>query len=722
MRLEYADLRNLCQHTQTYVRFAPGLNFIVGPNGVGKSNLLNMIFGVISGDFKRNDGNKDANICQLAEADASSYGEVMMHHLGRSIQIHHGLRGSGVWLVDGHSPKMINGSTSVYEHMTRTLGASPKLLDEHVFVAQGDVASFFSALDSERAKLCNRLFGLEVADKVYGTVNKHIAALTIPTVGALKDQLTARVTELQCKQKGLQQTLAQLGEIIPVDYDYEADPEHTLVRTFACICTLQNELMRLQVEHQRLQSSVDEMKPKHEALTEDLVSMTNFLAKEAGKREQARHDVVAWGNYTRVVTRLAELDSGEKNLQDVKNVNPEPFKPDNYVTSREESHQEFWVRYEQLQNMVAVAKQHIKAAETGKPCPHCGTAAPQLQDALTEHRQTLHTHQMEFDLMHTRVQASEAYDNVRYRWQRMAEQWQQKEFGFKQERQRLKEVVQPAKSLAESTTYLQDMLTMERAKDDTSAQLSQLNFSRLAGCLDAHTRNLTAKRVELAGYGNVSKEDADDAQGNLKLRLSALTSRKVTQQEFATVAESLRATQKQLDEVVNLENEAAISVLWQKQVEELKSIVHTAGAPRLSAESNLRILQEDINDLLLRFDAPYRVSATGNLSFTAHFFRGEKAGIRQPASRLSGGEEILLALAFRIAVHGRFAGELGLLCMDEPTSFLDKKNLACVMTGFERLRELCKNTGLQVVIVTHDERLLPLADNVIDLGAMKEVE
>lgn len=722
MRLRYADLRNLCQHRRTCVQFAPGLNFIVGPNGVGKSNLLNMICGVVSGNFKRNDGNKDANICQLAGKDEPSYGEVMMEHLGRDIQIHHGLRGSGVWLVDPiENPSTINGATNVVAHMTRILGVSPKLLDEHVFVGQGDVASFFSALDSERAILCNRLFGLENADKVYGVVNKHIASLMIPTVGTLKDQLTKRIEELTTRQRALVEKLGELARIIPMDYDYRNDPLHQKVLAYSCICTLTSELTRLEADYAHLKVDVDEMRPKHQALTDDLVFMTNFLAKEAGKREQARRDVIAWGNYKNIQAQLEKLTQAEQDLASMKAKNPEPVKPAEYIAVNDEPwNTAWWTRYDELKELIETANRHIEAAYSGKPCPHCGTAAPQLAASLGDHKRALDTYTEEFDGMNKRVDLSHAYDNELYRWQCQVDRWKNQEIANLADRKRLEATKKPEKSLEELNTYLSDMLHMERAKDITSAQLAGFNFNMLVGRLDAYTRNLSVKREELSHYESVSKEEAEQAQADLNTRLNAMTVRAATQQDLAAVDENLASTQKQLNEVTAMETEAAVTVLWQKQSEEMKSLVHATGAPKLSAESNLRILQEDVNDLLLRFDAPYRVSASGNLSFVAHFFRGEKAGIRQPASRLSGGEEILLALAFRIAVHGRFAGELGLLCMDEPTSFLDKKNLASVMTGFERLRELCRNTGLQVVLITHDERLLPLADNVIDLGAMKE--
>jgi ABC-type lipoprotein export system ATPase subunit len=79
---------------------------------------------------------------------------------------------------------------------------------------------------------------------------------------------------------------------------------------------------------------------------------------------------------------------------------------------------------------------------------------------------------------------------------------------------------------------------------------------------------------------------------------------------------------------------------------------------------------------------------------------------RQRAGRLSAGE------AQRLALARALASARGLLIIDEPTSRLDEANATMAA---ELLHAAARQDGQTVLCATHDERLLALADNVVDL-------
>jgi putative ABC transport system ATP-binding protein len=83
-------------------------------------------------------------------------------------------------------------------------------------------------------------------------------------------------------------------------------------------------------------------------------------------------------------------------------------------------------------------------------------------------------------------------------------------------------------------------------------------------------------------------------------------------------------------------------------------------------------------------------------------------------SGLSGGERQ------RVAIARAVAGSPPIILADEPTASLDAKNGTLVC---EILRRLAKDLGHAVVVVTHDPRVLHLADRRVNIedGVVTEV-
>lgn len=94
-----------------------------------------------------------------------------------------------------------------------------------------------------------------------------------------------------------------------------------------------------------------------------------------------------------------------------------------------------------------------------------------------------------------------------------------------------------------------------------------------------------------------------------------------------------------------------------------------------------------------------------------------EVGLREKADRvprdLSAGEKQ------RVAIARALAGSPPLLMADEPTASLDSEN-GRLVTGL--LRSLAKSRGCAVLTVTHDTRIIDLADRIIHLedGALQD--
>jgi exonuclease SbcC len=149
------------------------------------------------------------------------------------------------------------------------------------------------------------------------------------------------------------------------------------------------------------------------------------------------------------------------------------------------------------------------------------------------------------------------------------------------------------------------------------------------------------------------------------------------------------------------------------RLDTLRSLFHRDRLPAMVHEHYLENIRTEANDVLDGFDSDFRIESVEDLKFVVKFAGGQMT----PANRLSGGQKVVLALAYRMAVHSLFANELGLLCLDEPTAGLDSRSLKVVESALSRLREVGKARRLQVILITHDPLLDNLCDTVIDLSA-----
>jgi putative ABC transport system ATP-binding protein len=81
---------------------------------------------------------------------------------------------------------------------------------------------------------------------------------------------------------------------------------------------------------------------------------------------------------------------------------------------------------------------------------------------------------------------------------------------------------------------------------------------------------------------------------------------------------------------------------------------------------------------------------------------GDRGGSRP--DQLSGGQRQ------RVAVARALAGDPGLILADEPTAALDRQSGGEVV---RLLRDLAKRRGVPILLVTHDPRILDLADRIV---------
>jgi DNA repair exonuclease SbcCD ATPase subunit len=238
--------------------------------------------------------------------------------------------------------------------------------------------------------------------------------------------------------------------------------------------------------------------------------------------------------------------------------------------------------------------------------------------------------------------------------------------------------------------------------------------ARLDGELSALQESLSRAEAALATLPAHTKEDSERAERELGSLRSRYSRHLRLAEQRAVYSSEVQVGERQLAELQEVRTRGSRTREVITHFEALRTVFHRNEAARMVSYTYIETMIDEINSTLGLFDAPFRVEMDETLGFTARFLDGVRV---QPDKRLSVGERIVLAIAFRVTVNATFANQIGVLVLDEPTAGLDEHNLGCLPRAIERLRDLSHARGLQVLFVTHEPRIGHLFDHYIELSA-----
>lgn len=252
---------------------------------------------------------------------------------------------------------------------------------------------------------------------------------------------------------------------------------------------------------------------------------------------------------------------------------------------------------------------------------------------------------------------------------------------------------------------LQDLRQKERRVLDRLAEIGREEAQLRQE--DAVARERLAR---LAAYqGNVTAEE------DLRLMQEVLHAHRVRTEDLVRTdrqADVLRRELELLEERRTASgenrrrNEARQGYL--NRLRQVYDVLHATEFPRRLLQTYALAVEEELRVQLVRFNLPFEVRIGDGFSL-----RVLREGRELP--RLSGGQEMLLGLALRLALHSMFSQAFPMLVIDEGTTHLDAANREAY---FECIRSLRDDRRIrQLVIIDHDPRLADVVDRLIRLEA-----
>ena len=157
MRLDRILLENFRQHEATELVFGPGLTGLIGPNGSGKTTILEAIAWALYGNPAAR-GKVDSLRFLRAPPRSSVRVEIDFALGPHEYRVWRSLRDAELW-KDGQP--VANSLTTVTQQLTRLLGMSRQEFFNTYFTGQKDLAVMAAMGPTERGQFLSRLLGYE---------------------------------------------------------------------------------------------------------------------------------------------------------------------------------------------------------------------------------------------------------------------------------------------------------------------------------------------------------------------------------------------------------------------------------------------------------------------------------------------------------------------------------------------------------------------------------
>lgn len=702
MRINKVTLTNFCQHLQREDTFGPGIIGIIGPNGSGKSNYVKSILRGITGS-SGNPGRKEEDVTW-----GQSKGLVEVEFIVNELPgvIRRQLSSSSCFLKYGD--KVARTARDVDQLMESLIGIDNSVLTDMVFVQQGAIEGILFQRPADRAKSLQNLFGTAVAETLRTLLldeinNTHIESRAEPIARLEKmmSETQGRIDYIDgCLSAARPDSLERTDKLRTSVSEYRARVqakenlrtlEVQLATNQKSLYEVQQKLLEQQSYQSSLRASLEEVRPDYAAATKAIQDqqLTKHRADEYARLIKEKEALVVQLSYAEPVL-LADLERIK------------------VLTTQCEA----------LRASIAVSKKVIVNAEG--VCPTC--EQPITVSHINAHRVKLTGEESvaansERELRE-QTALRDAYYPAHYRWK--SEQINAASNMARVESS-LKTVLgdtQPADLVATALTDISSHLKLvssfhnvEKLERGVAVELSGL-ASRFHA-LEQHCSSLLEQINRLRGQAG--DEPLPDIS-KLELELQQLEREREAisrlQGERIELTRTLTVDAQQLESYKNEEASTGARRDWKDLIQRVRMVLHRDQLPNIVAQAYLGALNTKLADYLSIFESPFMAQIKTDISIECQFSGGHIA----QAERLSGGQKVMLGIAFRFAIYDLFAQSLGFMVLDEPTVYLDSDHVESVFTLLERVKSYSAAAGLQLIVVTHEMRLAGVLDKVINLG------
>lgn len=684
MQLDSIKLKNFKIHRDREFQFKPGINGIVGRNGIGKSTVTEAIRFLYTGAL---DETKDRTIT-IGEADGYVRGTFTLNNKQGTLERH--LGSSKVRLrYDG---KDLNKAVEVKELWSNLLQIDESIFNNVIIARQGEIPLLFSGNDTVREKIFQKIFLVPNTEKLRTTLWENYIKTCppeLPTedISILRASMTETVGKLNPIREKIDDVLSRIMN--------DATVSSVLTRiTFLKKCIEDiKERPTLEVKLKDLVKTEEETKARQLELETKLKTLDYHIYKKhhdqllinkqlIGKKEQLERQLLVLQNEK----FFAEYD-------EVKSVIELQTKEQIIAKLTEElgAVKAAYTNYIKTVSQFDTLQKHDKCPTCTQPLNDVKTfvdkqkALMQIEEQkLTRLTNELHDEKCSHSLLSTKIKDARSHQAATTSIQREIEGYGTVTFS-EQEFSLVKAVLDQYQQIKDTINRIQNDLT------------------RITGEIAV----VTLKLKGLASYDGTSSPEKEldimqqvlTVNGNRKEELNRLRIEEAKYDAEVNMLDS-RVTSSFANEKKNEKRNKYYNIL-----NSMYDLFHVSKFPRKLIESYSDVVQEYLLANTQKFNIPYRPRI-------AEGFKVEMLDTEgRVVPSVSGGQKVMVGLCLRLALHSLFAQSFPMWIVDEGTTHLDEENSKLY---FELIRQMKAETTLkQIIIIDHNEMLADVVDNVI---------
>lgn len=688
MQLLELNLRNYKVHRKLDLTFQPGVVGIVGDNGSGKSSIISAISFLFTGETETN-SKKDS--ITLGQTEGWVRGRFLLNGKEGTLERH--LNTSKTILTyDGVA---YNKSTEVTQLWNELLQIDATIFNNVIVAKQGEIQHLFSEETAVRERIFQKIFMVPQTEKIRDVISKNYIN-TCPPEKPEED-----VSVLQNLQATVAAARNRMLELVETKSTELVDST-----TIKCISDRISFLEKCEADLAKkpeLSSKLATYQEQLEQITPLLASLHNVGTRSERLAELRKRQVELASQkpaYQRKLSITSEIKALEQNdsAQRFAGVQDKIALLDKV---RQDSTQHIAGLNAELKDIVK-QKNELLQLRGLVCCPTCKQHIPDPEPLINSRIQ------QETKLKIELANLNDIHSNTVREYNELCSEFTKLQgFGIRMgflrdelnklasveyDQHELDRIVQELVSLEEEQTLYQTLLSQQQSvlSEQRVIQERMANLSTYDG------EASIAQELEVL---NSALKLNEDLKG--EIAQASLESAKL-EHELLLLDQRIKTSEQ--NNKYNKTRKAYID-----RLSDVYKLFAVSNFPRKLIETYMATVQLSLAKYLEYFSLPFTVKVEDG--FKIRLYPEEDS--RHPLPTVSGGQEMMIGICLRLALHKLFAQAFPIWIIDEGTTHLSesKKQNYFDLIDLLRTQKIIK----QIIIIDHDERLGSVVDQTIQL-------